>query len=151
MFSLEVETYLRDRGHDESAKFVHLVWHWHAACDQHGTCADYRVASLYKMYTFLTKDCDFDHIPSQFYHRHYKGIPIHTFEALFQNITTHIQLYSFAVSHTSNPRSISTLTNESFFSDLTRMDKESSYYPQGLQYTKTYGESCYFELLEAQT
>ena len=49
MFSLEVETYLKDRGHHESAEFVHLVWCWHAACDQCGTCADYRVASLYEM------------------------------------------------------------------------------------------------------
>ena len=45
MFSLEVETYLRERGHDESAEFVCFVQHWHAACDQHGACADYRVAS----------------------------------------------------------------------------------------------------------
>ena len=82
MFSLEVETYLRERGHDESAEFVHLVQCWHAACDQCGACADYRVASLYEMYTFLAKDCDFDHFPSQFCHGHYKGMPIHTFEAL---------------------------------------------------------------------
>ena len=67
-------------------------------------------------------------------------MPIHTFEALLQNITTHIQLYSFAVSHTYNPRSISTLTNESFFSDLTRMDKESSYYPKACNIPKLMGK-----------
>ena len=113
MFSLEVKTYLKDRGHHESAEFVHLVWCWHAACDQCGTCADYRVASFYEMYSFLTKDCNFDHFPSQFCHRNYKGVPIQTFEALLQNITTHIQLYSFATGYVYNPRSILTLMNHS--------------------------------------
>ena len=141
MFSLEFETYLKDRGHHESAEFVHLVWCWHAACDQCGTCADYRVASLYEMYSFLTKDCDSNHFPSQFCHRHYKDMPIQTFEALLQNITTCIQLYSFATGYTCTTQDLFwLLTNKSFFSDLTWMDKESTYYPKACNIPKLMGK-----------
>ena len=90
---------------------------WHEACDQHGVTANMRVACLYEMYGFLTQNANFDVYPS---HHYYRGMPIVTYEALLQNKTTRIQLYQYADGNTYNSRSISTLCNESFFSDITR-------------------------------
>ena len=42
--------------------------------------------------------------------------------------------------NTYDTRSVSTLTNESFFSDLTHMDKESSYYPKACNIPKIMGK-----------
>ena len=82
-----------------------------------GISADERVHGLYEMHIFLNEQVNFDKFP--FNHNHYVGgMPIQTFEAILQNISTHIQLYEFANNGRYNAHSISTLSNESFFSDL---------------------------------
>ena len=79
--------------------------------------ADERVRGLYEMHMFLNEQVNFDKLP--FNHNCYvEGMPIQTFEAILQNISTRIQLYKFASNSHYNTRSISTLSNESFFSDL---------------------------------
>ena len=54
-------------------------------------------------------------------------------------ISTSIQLYTFAQDRTYNARSVSTLSNESFFSDLVRYDKESHRYPKGTNVGRVFG------------
>ena len=66
-------------------------------------------------------------------------MPIQTYEALLQNICTRIQLYEVAFNETYNNRAISTLTNESFFSDMGRLDKESRAYPKACNVPKIFG------------
>ena len=57
-------------------------------------------------------------------------MPVQTFEAILQCISTRIFLYKFSIENNYNTRSVSTLANESFFSDLTRMDQNGHYYPK---------------------
>ena len=59
----------------------------------------------------------------------------------FQTISTRIQLYSFAHERCYNARSVSTLSNESFFSDLVRYDKESHGYPEGTNVGRVFGRA----------
>ena len=61
------------------------------------------------------------------------------FEALLQMISTRIMLYSFAADATYNARSVSTLANESFFSDLLCLDKEGKGYPKACNISKIMG------------
>ena len=79
------------------------------------------------MHNFLNEQINFDRFP--FTHNCYvNGMPIQTFEAILQNISTCLQLYTFANDSTYNTHSISTLLNKSFFSDLVRLDRESHGY-----------------------
>ena len=71
---------------------------------------------------------------------HFRGMPMPTYEALLQNINTCIQLYQYAHGNTYNTHSISTLANESFFSDLTQLDKESPFYPKACNIPKLVGK-----------
>ena len=62
-----------------------------------------------------------------------------TFEALLQNISTRIQLYYLSNNLMYNARAVSTLSNESFFSDLVHFDKESHGYRKGVNVCKVFG------------
>ena len=139
MFSEPVENFIRGKGHSESADFILLARKWFAACDRRGLRADLRVTWLYDMFTFLTKDINFNSFPFPLTGRYWKGVPIQTYEALLQNICTRIQLYTYANNRTYNCRAISTLANESFFSDLGRLDKESRAYPKACNIPKIFG------------
>ena len=91
------------------------------------------------MYCFLTQDIDFNRFPFPLTGRYWRGMPVQTYEALLQNICTRIQLYDIAHNDTYNNRAISTLANESFFSDMGRMDKESRAYPKACNIPKIFG------------
>ena len=57
-----------------------------------------------------------------------------------RNISMRIQLYEFANVSYYNARSISTLSNESFFSDLTCLDRESHSYPKACNIPHVMGQ-----------
>ena len=139
MFSMPVQNFLEEKGHSESAKFVQLVHEWHSTCDTRGLRADVRVTLLYNMYCFLTQDIDFNRFPFPLTGGYWWGMPVQTYKALLQNICTCIQLYNIAHNDTYNNRAISTLANESFFSDMGRMDKESRTYPKACNIPKIFG------------
>ena len=109
------------------------------ACDERGLRADVRVHGLYEMHKFLTDDMNFWSVPFQQQGRYIHGMTWQTFEALLQMISTRITLYSFAADVTCNARSVSTLANESFFSDLVRLDKEGQGYPKASNISKIMG------------
>ena len=115
MFSQDVQQYMEDSGFHTTAEFIQLVRNWHNACDMRGASANHRVMTLYEFYEFLAHDINFHGYPSQFTSCYYKGMPLHTYEVILQNVTTRIQLYSHAHNLTYNPCAISTLANESFF------------------------------------
>ena len=75
------------------------------------------------MYEFLTADVNFMSVPFQYDGQYIKGMSWQTYEAILQNISTHIQLYSFTKGGTYNSRAVSTLANESFFADLVQLEK----------------------------
>ena len=91
------------------------------------------------MHKFLTKNINFWSVPFQEAGRYIRGMTWQTFEALLQNISVCIQLYSAAKDRTYNARSISTLANESFFSDLVQLDKEGKGYPKASNISKVMG------------
>ena len=131
MFKYDVEHYMRENDFTQTAEFIKLVRNWHDACNRHGLSADTRVLYLTDMHKFLIKGVNFNAVPFQYPGRYIKGLTWQTYEALLQMISTWIQLYTFAKEGTYNARSISTLSNESFFTDLVRYDKESHCYPKG--------------------
>ena len=139
MFNYNVERWRKQEGHTETAAFVCLVRNWHDACNRRGLSADTRVRYLNNMHEFLTSGINFNTVPSQFADRYVKGMTWQTFEALLQNILTRIQLYYLTSDLTYNARAVSTLSNESFFADLVRYDKESHGYPKGVNVHKVFG------------
>ena len=122
MFNYDIEQYMCENNFVDTANFIRLVRNWHDACNHRGLSADME---------FLMKGINFDAIPFQYPGRYIKGITWQTYEALLQMISTRIQLFTFVQDRTYNARSVSTLSNESFFSDLVRYDKESHRYPKG--------------------
>ena len=130
-----------NKGHNGTANFICIVRNWFRACNEHGLKADEWVEYLYDMHHFLTTGIDFHKFPTLFSGRHMRGMPIQTFEAILQNIATRITLYSLSSDGTYNACSISTLTNERFFSDINRMDKEGlNSYPKAVNMPKVIGK-----------
>lgn len=140
MFSFEVESELRKNGDNDTADFVKVVRSWHNCCDKRGMTADYRVNMWYEMYMYLSKEVNFDRFPPDI-GTHYKGMPVQTFEAMLQTCITRIQLYSHAFDGIYNTRAVSTLAAESFFSDITRLDKESHGYAKACNIPRILGKS----------
>ena len=139
MFNYSVECWMIQKGYKDTAKFIRLIRNWHDACNKCGLSADRRVLYLNDMHEFLTQEINFNSVPFQFPERYVKGMTWQTYEALLQNISTRIQLYYLSSNLTYNARAVSTLSNESFFADLVRYDKESHRYPKGVNVRKVFG------------
>ena len=139
MFNYDVERYMRENDFTQTADFIKLVRNWHDACNRCGLSADTRVLYLTDMYRFLIKGVNFNAVPFQYPGRYIKGLTWQTYEALLQMISTQIQLYTFAKEGMYNARSVSTLSNESFFADLVRYDKKSHSYPKGTNVGRVFG------------
>ena len=139
MCNYSVQRWMEKKGYTETARFVCLVRNWHDACNRCGLPADTRVRYLNDLHEFLTKDINFNAVPFQFPDRYIRGMTWQTFEALLQNISTRIQLYYLSSNLAYNARAVSTLSNESFFADLVRYDKESHGYPKGINVRKVFG------------
>ena len=139
MFNYDVERYMRSNGFAQTADFIRLVHNWHDACNRRGIPADDHVKALTEMHEFLTKGINFYTVPFQYPGRYIKGLTWQTYEAILQMISTQIQLYIFAMQYIYNARAVSTLSNESFFSDLVCYDKESHGYPKGMNVSRVFG------------
>ena len=129
-FSKPVENWMTERGYTVTAYFVRLTRNWHNVCNKRGLSAETQLQYLFEMHRFLTAGIDFDKFPGKCSERYVRGMPAQTFEAILQCISTCIFLYNFSFENNYNTRSVSTLANESFFSDLTRMDWNGCYYPK---------------------
>ena len=136
-FSMPVEMFMRSKGHSITADFIVLVRNWHRACDERGIGARTRIMYLLDMYNFLLDGIDFDTFPPL--SKYVRGMPVTTYEAILQNICTRVQLYEHSNDNTYNVRSLSTLSNESFFSDMGRLDKEDRLYPKACNVGKLIG------------
>ena len=125
MFNYSVQRWMEQKGYTETATFIKLIRNWHDACNRRGLSADTHVRYLTDMYSFLVQGINFNSVPFQFPDRYIRGMTWQTFEALLQSISTRIQLYYMSRNFTYNARAVSTLANESFFSDLVHYNKES--------------------------
>ena len=76
------------------------------------------------MHKFLTAGMNFDEFTTDI-GCYKKDLTVQTFEALLQNISMRIHLYGLSKKGTYLHHGVSTLANESFFSDLTMMNKEA--------------------------
>lgn len=139
MFGAPVEKWMRENGYKEVADFLYTARCWHQACDKRGISADHRIASLYNMYEYLTKDVNFEKFPFPYTGRYVKGVTYQTFDAILQNISVRIQMYDFAKQGCYSSRAVSTLPNESMFSDLVRSDRESNGYLKAVNIGKILG------------
>ena len=140
LFSSTVENYMEKNGFSDTAHFINLVHCWHEACDKRGISTDERVRRLCKMYQHLTSGINFTSVPFQYEGRYIRGMMWQTFEAILQNISTCIQLYQFAKGATYNSRAVSTLANESFFSDLVQLEKEGKGYSKACNVGRVMGQ-----------
>ena len=139
MFNYSVQRWMEQKGYTETTTFIKLIRNWHDACNRRGLSADTHVRYLTDMYSFLVQGINFNGVPFQFPDRYIRGMTWQTFEALLQSISTCIQLYYMSRNFTYNARAVSTLANESFFSDLVCYDKESHGYPEGVNVCKVLG------------
>ena len=109
---------MMEKGYKDTASFIQLMCNWFNACNERGLRADEWVEYLYDMHTFLLKGIKFNDFPSVLCDRYIRGMPVQTWEAIMQLISTRLYLYSMAHGNTYNTRSVSTLALESFFADL---------------------------------
>ena len=85
-FSLDIQEELDKNGDDCEADFVCLVRNWFQACDERGIDAYTRVKHLQEFSEFLAKLVDWDDWPPPY--NYIQGMPIPTYEAIMQGITT---------------------------------------------------------------
>ena len=96
-----------------------LLENWFEACDECGIDVYTRVRHLDEFGDFLGNLIEWEEMPPPF--GYIKGMPIPTYEALMQGITTRLQIFQLS-NMPINQRSISTIGIESFFSELTAME-----------------------------
>ena len=85
---------MTQKGHDGTAIFIRIVHNWFEACDKRGILADECVECLFNMHKFLTKGINFHKTLSKCCSQYIKGMLVQTFEAISQNISVRIVLYS---------------------------------------------------------
>lgn len=140
LISKPVEDCMRNLGFTETADFLFICRKWFESSNKRSISADERVAWFFDMHSFLLKDIDLDTFPPPWSGRYIKGMPMTTFEAILQNISTRIIMYKLAKGLHYNARAPTTLNCESFFSDLCRMDREFSIYPKAANISKMIGK-----------
>ena len=134
LFSEKVECKLLQNRARNEALFVKLVRNWYKACDERGMSADDRVNNLWAFYAYLTKDIEFNKFPA--YGQYVKGIPVITYAGILQNISVRLCLYQISKFQTYNPRSISSLVCESFFSTISSRDPGKTGCPKAVDIPK---------------
>ena len=112
---------MRLLGHNKEAYFCKLVRDWYSADDAPGISAVNRAAYRLNMRKFLLDPLDFGQFPP--YGSHVLGMSKQMLEGFLQSIDTNIQLYSVVIDGTMNSRAVSSLTNETFFGDMTDMEQ----------------------------
>ena len=108
---------MRCNGDLFTATFVEILRNWYQACDERGLPVHVRLNRLQEMADFMETNFQPTFPPTKWIN----GMPVTTYEAIMQCISTRFTLYH-TLGEGYNQRSISTLDIESFFSDLTRAE-----------------------------
>lgn len=120
-FSKEVEQKMMEMGHVNEAEFCNIVREWYEAEDSPGISACDRACRRLRMKAFLLRNVDFGTFPP--YGMYINGFTRISYEGFLQKIDTSFQLYALSLHGTYNQRSISSLTNETFFGELSEMEE----------------------------
>ena len=118
-FSVEVQRELQWNGDLKEANFICLIRNWFNACDEWGIDAYTRMRHLNEFADYLAELIEWKEMPPPI--NYIKGMPVPTYKALMQGITTRLQIFSLT-DMPINQRALSTVGIESFFSDLTHME-----------------------------
>ena len=111
----------------KEAELVKHIRNWYEACNKCGLQLTDRIKYLIEMNNYMLSFYDSSHFPINT--THVKGLLSTTFQAILQNISTRIQLYTLSAEKTYNQRAISTLAVESMFSSLSTLCQNSSGIP----------------------
>ena len=127
VFSKNVSDAMSTLGYHNEAKLVTYVCNWFHACNKRGLTVEKRIEYLIDIHNYFMEFYEPKTYPMSC--THVRGLPSTMFQSILQNVSLRIILYHLSSSHTYNQRAVSTLSVESFFSDLSSMAKSNSGIP----------------------
>ena len=127
VFSSDVEQTMPNNGDMKEAELVKNVHNWHSACNDRGLPVTEHISYFVAMNNYMLSFYKPRHFPMST--THVCGLPCITFQAILQNISMRIQLYSLSPRKKYNQRAVSTLAVESMFSVLTTLSRTTSWIP----------------------
>ena len=130
----------------KEAELVKHIRNWYEACNKCGLQLTDRIKYLIEMNNYMLSFYDSSHFPMNT--THVKGLPSTTFQAILQNISTRIQLYTLSGKQTYNHRAISTLAVESMFSSLSILCQNSSDIPLAVKILRYIAKMMQFTTIQ---
>ena len=127
VFSKEVSDAMQKLGFPNESKLVTHVRNWFNACNQRGLSIETRIEYLIDIHNYFLDFYEPKSYPMNC--THIRGLPNTTYQAIIQNVSMHIILYHLSSTKTYNQHAFSTLSVESFFSDLSAMATSNSGIP----------------------
>ena len=127
VFSKEVSDTMEKLGFKNEAKLVTVVRNWFNACNERGLSVETRIEHLIDIHNYFMGFYQPRTYPMSC--THIQGLPSTTFQAILQNVSMRIILYHLTPKKTYNHRALSTLSVESFFSDLSAMANSNTGIP----------------------
>ena len=127
VFSKEVSDAMQKLGFANEAKLFTHVHNWFNTCNQRGLSVETRIEYLIDIHNYFLDFYEPRTYPMSC--THIRGLPTTTYQAIMQNVSMHIILYHLSSTKTYNHHAFSTLSVESFFSDLSAMATSNSGIP----------------------
>ena len=127
VFSKMVSDAMTTLGYHNEAKLVTHVRNWFDACNERGLTVEKRIEYLIDIHNYFMEFYEPKTYPMSC--SHVKGLPTTTFQSILQNVSLRIILNLLSRNKTYNQRAVSTLSVESFFSDLSAMARSNSGIP----------------------
>ena len=132
--SSKVQTALFSRGFGTAAKFIQVVRQWYDAVDTRGITADERVRKMIAVLKFFRQQGKVGLYPPP--SQSVAGFSLQTWDMMVTSIWARLMIYGEVGNKSFNNRAVSTLVNESFNSDLLRIDREGTAAPKGVNIPK---------------
>ena len=133
IFSVNVETIMKQNGDLKEANMVKIIRNWYNACNEHAISVSDRMKYLIDMHNYLMEFYSPEHFPMNTYMH---NLPATTFQSIMQNISTRIHLYHLSKAKMYNHHSVSTLAVESLFSDLASLASNTNGVPMATNIPK---------------
>ena len=127
VFSEEVANTMVSLGFHKEAKLVNHIRNWFDACNKRGLSVEKRIEYLIDINKYFMQFYPVMRYPMSC--SHIRGLPSTTFQAILHNSSLRITLYHLSKQKTYNQRAVSTLSVESFFSDLSALARSNSGIP----------------------
>ena len=134
IFSVNVETIMKQNGDHKEADMVKMIRNWYDACNERAISVSDRIKYLIDMHNYLMEFYSPQHFPMNTSYVH--NLPATTFQSIMQNISTRIHLYHLSKAKTYNHRSVLTLAVESLFSDLASLASNTNGVPMAANIPK---------------